>query len=64
MFIQYMTIAVLDLGDLGRYPLHIRLSAKAVNVWGKLLAKLSGSFPYIAYIRCHSVSNNFDFPVP
>ena len=44
---QTPTAAVL--GDLGRFPLHIRLQTKAVKYWCKLVSKPSGSLPKLAY---------------
>ncbi len=44
---QTTTVAVM--GELGRYPLSIRLQVKAVKFWCKLVSKPSKSLPGLAY---------------
>ena len=56
---QTPTAAIL--GDLGRYPLHVRLQVKAVKFWCKLVSKPSGSLPNIAYKMLLSLKD-FGFP--
>ncbi len=43
------TPIVAVLGDLGRYPLRIKLQIKAVKLWCKLVIKPNRSFPKLAY---------------
>jgi exonuclease III len=44
-------------GDIGRYPLHIRLQVKAVKYWCKLIRKPKGSLPHLAYQMLLSLRN-------
>ena len=56
---QTTTTAVF--GDVGRFPLFVKLQVKAIKFWCKLISKPSGSLPRIAYEMLLSL-RNFGFP--
>ncbi len=55
--VRPQTPIVAVLGDLGRYPLHIKLQIKAVTFWYKLITKLTGSLPKLAYNMLFSLKD-------